>query len=393
MATMLKNNDVTIFCIGVGNVRQIGLIEIASSNCHYKAQNWEEIKEMFDHKWIKSQKYKTTYSTQTVQYNNKIETNIKKYEVVLAVTPPSQPIRIGKDLTLTVTIKNVGTLEIPSGTIIVFEGNGYFSKTVKTIPQIDFELSTKLDVMFEVVGNPTVEDIVEEILFKIYLPNGILIYSVHDAIKLPFNIFIGDMINWKPSIPNRFANILLFGEMGSGKTSYLNTTLSALSSRVTENGKVGGTTDHVTQTYDEWKLTRLSEYDLDVNIWDTYGTDSKNYTHKEFENMLDGYLESGFHMKDGENIEKFLAKNTKHEKEKREITALCLFIPQGAILESEAYVNKLADFAKRATNMNRMPLVLISRADEENQQDIREKMKEKIVKVTGISNDRIFFCG
>jgi len=68
-----------------------------------------------------------------------------------------------------------------------------------------------------------------------------------------------------------------------------------------------------------------------------------------------------------------------------------LFIPQGAILESEGYVNKLADFAKRATNMNRMPLVLISRADEENQQDIREKMKEKIIKVTGISNDRIFF--
>jgi putative ribosome biogenesis GTPase RsgA len=87
-------------------------------------------------------------------------------------------------------------------------------------------------------------------------------------------------------------NILLLGPFGSGKSSFLNTLLTATGSK--REARVSGDRDHGTVTLEKYEIPQTN-----LTVWDCWGFSKKNFDSVLLNEILDGHFQSGKEMKSG----------------------------------------------------------------------------------------------
>ena len=92
------------------------------------------------------------------------------------------------------------------------------------------------------------------------------------AIRCPNNLeyFVGDLLKLKPADRLvRAFNILVFGVIGAGKSSWINSIVTALSHDVENQlASVGGSSGHVTTQLVRYRLYNIPDVPpVPVNIW------------------------------------------------------------------------------------------------------------------------------
>ena len=99
-------------------------------------------------------------------------------------------------------------------------------------------------------------------------------------------------------------NILLFGMSGSGKSSYLNTLYSSLSTSPDPiaYAVAGGAEDHVTTKFVPYRTGRIEDgrkkQRTNFRVLDTWGLDRNNYENGQFEAILEGRMPPNTEMTD-----------------------------------------------------------------------------------------------
>jgi len=97
---------------------------------------------------------------------------------------------------------------------------------------------------------------------------------------------ISDFHSCIPDLPH--VNILLFGDAGTGKTSLMYTTLTAMSGKIIRNhpdlGPAIATSKHATTSY------TLVDVTDEITLMNTWGSDPSQYQLGEFELLLKGVL-------------------------------------------------------------------------------------------------------
>ena len=182
-------------------------------------------------------------------------------------------------------------------------------------------------------------------------------------------------------------NVLLFGEAGSTKSSFLNTVATMLqnrhgrtsdSSKLQKNAPVGGGGAHVTETLHCYSMSEL--HGFPINIWDTWGLTRDSYKNiKLLELLVSGKLPRNWNFKK-HSIEKF---SDKFESVKEteclttEMHAVVFVMPHSYLEdESAGEVALVAKTFQRLVKLLYNPVILLSKVDEITQ-EIRDHPIER----------------
>lgn len=155
-----------------------------------------------------------------------------------------------QDLKYQLEVHNVGTVALPAGTRIWLSEQGhYFNETCVNLPH-SLEVGDKTQLSFTLNSQKRhFRHLSDGVQFSIKHPHGAQVYCDMNEIEFRSQDFIGNFIGYRPPSPATCLNILMFGVIGSGKSSFTNTILSAFSDQVMDNAQVGGDGDHCTTDY------------------------------------------------------------------------------------------------------------------------------------------------
>eukprot|EP00741_Cyanophora_paradoxa_P016174 tig00000042_g15614.t1 len=215
-------------------------------------------------------------------------------------------VRIGQDIHLEIKVENLGLQSIPAGSKVLIKENAYFGSLI--VP-FDRTLATGEAAM----GRGTLPskgrgshaalheylDLLPEVVeYALLNEHGVVVPTQEDAFCLEFQDFTGDLFDWEPPSPHvPRANVLLFGPMGNGKSSFFNSLCTSLSSQVVQPSIVGGTASHVTNEFFEFNLNSMRELrDLNFSVYDSWGLDDENYGGDEMDLILHGAMPLQFKM-------------------------------------------------------------------------------------------------
>jgi len=170
------------------------------------------------------------------------------------------------------------------------------------------------------------------------------------------------MTKHKPPGAKEHMNILLFGRMGAGKSSLLNTIFSSLSDKIETRARSKATVDKsITPNLNILQLTKY------ILLYDVWGWSDNNYSKGEFEFLLKGRLPNRF-------------------LEGKDPSVECLTTEQGSIFsvdciiflvpikshDNDQYIQRLQNFIKRAEDLGKRYVVALSQIDTKFR-DLREQ--------------------
>lgn len=345
-----------IIVVAVGSAINFQVCQnIASPSCAYKISNFSELKSLL---------------TNTIVGNP--TDSIPDYKITVDYTMKKYPVCLGQDWNVTLTVENSGKKDIPAtpGLRILFPQDKYFmmssvqmDKKLLVGETIELPLllrtqkknGAKMDevssvLKFKLDGNPL--NIVTE-------PDGFLLKSEH---------LCGDLLAWKPPSVVKEANILIFGKIGSGKTSFLNGVITLFHQEVQTPYAVAKNDTHVTLKYTKINVNKFIEdctfSNVEPNVkfcfWDTWGVTPSNYTSGELKLFLDGMIPDKFDLKNASGIKSFCDQK---EADKRKIHAVLFVVPQG-IVASDKDINVLKGHLQVLQSMGHMAKVVVTHMDE-----------------------------
>jgi len=325
-----------------------------------------------------------------------MRTQIEDYEVRLKVTAYDFPVALGDDLLLCVELENVGRENIPPNTEVKIIENDYFDSTPIFFKD---EISTNNSVSKKVKVPAKGEK--KAILLPEILEFGISHKSVklickQSGVKLYSEFFIKDIIELKPPLKDiQYLNILCFGVAGSGKSSFINSLMTAINNRICTPAAVGGAENHVTTA-----LTRFSIKDLEINeiegfntipinLFDIWGMDADNYQNGMFLDVLKGKLPESFEMKD-RTVQSQILKDAVWSQSERTIHSVIFFMPYN-IEDNPLFTDALAENFRICTKDNKMnPVIVVTRASFEGESDAQNSLRMKISEKFNIPAGQIF---
>jgi len=197
---------------------------------------------------------------------------------------------------------------------------------------------------------------------KMQAPQG---FSTADA--PPFTLWT-DLRNDIRTIAaeGKIRNVVIIGQQGSGKTTFLNTLYTAYSrpgfnseekplylDRTTDRGGAG-TTKVVTP--------RAIDLGQGINIVDTWGWTETNYQNKEFKYLLQGHLKARWHC--DYSVAEYKGRPEYWRKDPQDSDKMhgCIFIVAANAIESKAF-SRLDEFLRVALEEGIRPVVLLSKVD------------------------------
>jgi len=165
--------------------------------------------------------------------------------------------------------------------------------------------------------------------------------------------------------PNKnipFFNILCFGVAGSGKSSFINSLLTALGTQISAPAAVGGSTDHVTKDITRFQVSQIKGLeDVKINFFDIWGLDSNNFQGSMFLDVLTGKLPPDYKMKERTTFTEKMAE-TSWQAHERRIHSVLFFMPF-SVVDNPKIVNVLSrNFSICTTEYHMNPVVIVTRA-------------------------------
>eukprot|EP00741_Cyanophora_paradoxa_P017282 tig00020961_g16692.t1 len=155
-------------------------------------------------------------------------------------------------------------------------------------------------------------------------------------------------------------NVLLFGGVGAGKSSWLNALDSAFLGRVSMLANVGSGAASITTP-----LTKRELEGTNVCLWDTMGWTEETYTKDEFENIIRGHVPDGFDLRTPMTLstEGLVRDRAPTLAERVHVVA---FIVPAESLTSRRYLDRLRAFiaCARGTATDLRVFILVSKVDE-----------------------------
>jgi hypothetical protein len=159
-------------------------------------------------------------------------------------------------------------------------------------------------------------------------------------------------------------NILVYGIMGTGKSSMIHTLMTMLSLKdaITQHvAVVRGGSDHGTTTLRKHELEGLN-----TSLWDSWGLSDENYKNSELTAIVNGFLPSHWKMHramDSKENQAAIMQNLNTSKFRRAHCVL-FFIPASFAEDNPEQMEVAKKQFDAVTNMGLNPIVVVSRGDE-----------------------------
>ncbi|XP_065826575.1 uncharacterized protein [Oscarella lobularis] len=207
--------------------------------------------------------------------------------------------RLGDDHWIDVRIRNNSHQAIPEQSVSL-ESNLYYKRTVSVLPAIKpfSQGSIKLKATVWCPGNRRIESLCRAFIVKFH--------GLGVAVPTPTKIAnykgcIEDYSPQKAELTNRKEisryNILLFGMVDSGKSSFVNTLLTMLQDeskqKICSSAAYGGTAAHTTTKVHCYNISRLHP-NCYFNLWDTWGLDETSFVPQQVKYLVNGQLPLGW---------------------------------------------------------------------------------------------------
>eukprot|EP00741_Cyanophora_paradoxa_P006380 tig00001000_g6184.t1 len=311
-------------------------------------------------------------------------------------------VRIGQDLHLEVKVENLGVQTIPANSKVVFKENAYFGSLIVPVTRA---LATgeaaisKGSLQSKGRGSHAALheylDLLPEIVeFALVSDANVGIPTQDDAVFLEFQDFTGDIFDWAPPsahVPR--ANVLFFGPMGNGKSSFFNSVCTSLCSQVVAPSVVGGTADHVTANFFQFQLDSISELSqLKFAVFDSWGVDDDNYGGDEMKLILHGALPLLFDM-NATVTENLVREKTGspviYYSPARKVHSV-VFIVSGEYVAGEDLERFAALYRKATIELRRKAVVAISYMDRFEGDAVRDDLVRKVSEALRIPRASVY---
>jgi excisionase family DNA binding protein len=158
-------------------------------------------------------------------------------------------------------------------------------------------------------------------------------------------------------------NLLFLGRMGAGKSSLLDSIVSAINGEYTVLAPFRASLETVTQKLTMYTVIRNKKREPQITIGDVYGWSETNYKNSELGYMLDGHVKSGY----TETVNGFLPqKDNPHFRQNStfndKIHAIIVVVTVSTI-GSDAEMGKLNAFYKTLTDRGYQPIFVLTKVD------------------------------
>jgi len=209
---------------------------------------------------------------------------------------------------------------------------------------------------------------------------------------LSSDFFIEGLVDYpSPSDSVPTLNLLMFGVMGAGKSSFINSVVTSLHSEMLLIAPVGGQDDQFTKELKQFLLSEIKAVkNCQIAIWDTWGVDDTNYQCDFLLKLLSGEIPNGFKM-EKVHVTPGNTPSVEQKEEKGErMHGVFLFVPLG-ILEDQEKTNRVKEILKHTNYMGMTATLIVTRADtvadaDKFKRDIALKFNLPLFRVNTVSN-------
>lgn len=374
LAAQLKfTQGAMVFVLAVGKHFDMDhLAKVASYGCLYRVDNYEALLEALKD---------NERNDSSVQHD--LHVTLRAYTV-------NSPVKFSQDLKYQLEVHNVGTVALPAGTRIWLSEQGhYFNETCVNLPH-SLEVGDKTQLSFTLNSQKRhFRHLSDGVQFSIKHPHGAQVYCDMNEIEFRSQDFIGNFIGYRPPSPATCLNILMFGVIGSGKSSFTNTILSAFSDQVMDNAQVGGDGDHCTTDYRRFHLGQLCGLTgTEIALWDSWGLDEETYGNDFLMTLLRGDLPSGYEMVNVSIVDGAKRDPDNMHQVDRRIHGVLMFVPIN-ILEDSVMLLRIKDALRLTNKMKLNAQVVVTRADTVSGKQNRVTLQERIAKELNLAPLRV----
>jgi len=251
---------------------------------------------------------------------------------------------------------------LPVGTEIRFLAGEFFFTTSYTLDSIATqenphpgEVTLKIKPRAKHYGN-----FPEKLWFEANIPDSPR-GKYKGYMSMVLGWFAGDFIYVKN--PERPINVLVWGPMGSGKTSFINSLISVFHhTQDVQRPLIAFRSDqHVTKSYSSNKISDFVDHDsllgsvlndrLKWVLWDPWGLTPKNFTRLNILHFLEGRVPNGTQLNDQIPV------GPRHED--RKINAVVFIIPIGSCA-NQPMLEKLQENIKLSLEFGISPIIVVN---------------------------------
>jgi len=205
--------------------------------------------------------------------------------------------------------------------------------------------------------------------------------------------FAGDFIYVKN--PERPINVLVWGPMGSGKTSFINSLISVFHhTQDVQRPLIAFRSDqHVTKSYSSNKISDFVDHDsllgsvlndrLKWVLWDPWGLTPKNFTRLNILHFLEGRVPNGTQLNDQIPV------GPRHED--RKINAVVFIIPIGSCA-NQPMLEKLQENIKLSLEFGISPIIVVNFVNSCKSEDEIKSAYDIILQASRLAKKRYCAC-
>jgi len=261
-------------------------------------------------------------------------------------------------------IKNISLSmnDIPAGARIQVTGGIFYEPVLILLTDpIPLNRSKAMNFFLVPTGNAELHTLPDAISVKLFV-KSVQIFSRDTGFEIEMVRYVKDLAEWKPKPPIDSVNIVVFGIMGAGKSTLINTLHFLWDRALQEVAVAWGSDSHVTLDNQLHKATH------GFGFLDTRGLTMQNYLAHEFDDLIQPLLP-------------------------RKIHTIIFVATFGDSFSSETMA-RLSGFISKAAQKSYSSILVVTRLDDADADERNEsqfmKIKKRFSQKTGMSTTNIF---